>query len=321
MKIQVMFLSLVAVCAAFGYGTHPRSLPFVKATAAAESILHVSVIDQKGNYITGFSQDMFKVTGGKEPLEIKSFTQNEPAEVLILIDKSNAISNFYQRDGGKESFFYEMVSIFLEDVNPASSFSVHAFNNAANPSIGPTSDKNALLSAIRKLDTFKFDKPKTIYDDIYFGIEKLNQSSRKKRVLLVFTKASPDMGSKHNAKLVRDTAKMNNVLIFSVAIADRIALEDQLNQSDRAREQMAAFDTLADLTPSTGGKSFFPQSLKETALIFQRLREELRHQYTIGIRFNDKAAGNRWYSIKVKVNPPKGIPKFVVRNQEEVFVR
>ena len=213
-----------------------------------------------------------------------------------------------------------MMSLFLESANAANVYAVYAFNKTLQPLLN-RNDKNAVLAAVKNLEGLKLDKPKAIYDDCYFGIEKLSQSSRKKRVLLVFTKAAVDSESKHNAKQLREAAKMNNVLIYTVALAEPIGMADQINQTYGAREQMRAFDTFGEVTPSTGGKSFFPRSPQEMALIFGRLGEELRHQYTLGIKFNDTAATNKWHRIKVKVNPPKGIPRLVVRNQEEFFVK
>ena len=102
-------------------------------TIADEITLHVTLTDEKAKYITGFNKNVFSVTGGKEPLEITSFAQDEPAEVLNLLDKSDFMSDYYRSTAAKQSFILQMLSLFLGSANAANGSAVYAFNKTQQP--------------------------------------------------------------------------------------------------------------------------------------------------------------------------------------------
>jgi Ca-activated chloride channel family protein len=45
----------------------------------------------------------------------------------------------------------------------------------------------------------------------------------------------------------------------------------------------------------------------------------LRHQYSIGYRPNNFANDGKWHKIKVKVTPPRGLPRLFVRSREGYY--
>ncbi len=53
--------------------------------------------------------------------------------------------------------------------------------------------------------------------------------------------------------------------------------------------------------------------------IFEQIAIELRHQYSIGYKPADFHPDGKWHHIKVKVNPPRGLPRLFVRSREGYF--
>ena len=47
---------------------------------------------------------------------------------------------------------------------------------------------------------------------------------------------------------------------------------------------------------------------------FESIALELRHLYSIGHRPESFAADGKWHHLKVKVTPPLGLPRLVVRS-------
>jgi Ca-activated chloride channel family protein len=76
---------------------------------------------------------------------------------------------------------------------------------------------------------------------------------------------------------------------------------------------------LDELTSLTGGKAFFPQSDVELDEIFERIALELRHQYSIGYLPKDFRPDGKWRKLKVKVNPPRGMPHLTVRSRDGYY--
>ena len=76
---------------------------------------------------------------------------------------------------------------------------------------------------------------------------------------------------------------------------------------------------LDELTSVTGGKSFYPQTDVEMDEIFERISLELRHQYSIGYLPKDFEANGKYRKVKVKVKPPRGLPRLTVRGREGYY--
>ncbi len=53
--------------------------------------------------------------------------------------------------------------------------------------------------------------------------------------------------------------------------------------------------------------------------IFERIALELRHQYSIGYRPSNFTADGSWHRLKVKVTPPRGLPRLYVRSREGYY--
>jgi Ca-activated chloride channel family protein len=76
---------------------------------------------------------------------------------------------------------------------------------------------------------------------------------------------------------------------------------------------------LDELTSVSGGKSFYPQSDVEMDEIFERIALELRHQYSVGYTPKDFDPNGRWRKVKVKVKPPRGLPRLTVRSRDGYY--
>ena len=71
------------------------------------------------------------------------------------------------------------------------------------------------------------------------------------------------------------------------------------------------------LTISTG--AFFPDSVYELEDICTKIAIELKNQYVLGYASTNPAKDGRWRKIKVKLNPPKGLPSLSVRSKTGYF--
>jgi Ca-activated chloride channel family protein len=76
---------------------------------------------------------------------------------------------------------------------------------------------------------------------------------------------------------------------------------------------------LDEISGVSGGKSFFPRSGAEMDDIFEQIALELRHQYAIGYKPPNFVSDGRWHHLKVKVSPPRGLPRLFVRSKEGYF--
>ncbi len=105
--------------------------------------------------------------------------------------------------------------------------------------------------------------------------------------------------------------KESDVVTYAVGIISAGDMGSQLGMQGQA--------FLDELTSVTGGKSFYPTSDVEMDEIFERIALELRHQYSIGYTPSDFQPDGKWRKVKVKVKPPRGLPRLTVRGREGYY--
>ncbi|MBC7795578.1 MAG: VWA domain-containing protein, partial [Pyrinomonadaceae bacterium] len=120
-----------------------------------------------------------------------------------------------------------------------------------------------------------------------------------------------DNASRYSFRDVRKLLKESDVSVYAIGI---LAGGD-LGSRDGVMGQAY----LDDLTGLTGGKSFYPSTGIEMDEIFERIALELRHQYSIGYRPTNFNNDGKWHKLKIKVNPPRGLPRLTLRNREGYF--
>jgi Ca-activated chloride channel homolog len=77
---------------------------------------------------------------------------------------------------------------------------------------------------------------------------------------------------------------------------------------------------LGDLTGTTGGRAFYPDSGRELDGICKKIGLELKNQYILGYQSTNRAKDRRWRKVKVKTVESKGIPRLSVRAQKGYYV-
>ena len=73
-------------------------------------------------------------------------------------------------------------------------------------------------------------------------------------------------------------------------------------------EEIAGPDLLREVSEVTGGRMFTIRDPNELADVATKIGIELRNQYVLGYRPTNRTKDGHWRKIKVKLNPPKGLP-------------
>jgi len=105
--------------------------------------------------------------------------------------------------------------------------------------------------------------------------------------------------------------KESDIVTYAVGIMDQHDVGNPLGMQGQA--------FLDELTSVTGGKSFYPTTDVEMDEIFERIALELRHQYSIGYTPKDFQPDGKWRKVKVKVKPPRGLPRLSVRSRDGYY--
>jgi len=263
--------------------------------------LNVTLTDTYGRFVTGLTKEAFSVFDDKEPQEITFFSDEDaPVSLGVIFDVSGSMGK------DKIAKARDALKNFIETSHGGDEYFLIGFNSRAQLLLDKTRDADALLTKL----TFIQTKGQTaLYDACYLGVEKVTRGAHPKRALLVISDGQ-DNSSRYTFSELRRMLKESDVLIYAIGITDR---------GNPSGLDVVGQSILDELASVSGGRAFFPDTAAEMNEIFERIAIELRHQYSIGYKPKNFINNGKWHKIKVKVTPPRGLPKLYVRSKEGYF--
>lgn len=307
----VLFLCLFTVISVFPQDPDPEPTVPVQGQDDSKGTIDIqqdlvtltlTVTDYYGRYVTGLTEDAFTVYDEKEKQDIVFFSDTDaPVSIGILFDVSGSMT------GDKIAKARNALSRFINTSHPRDEYFLIAFNKRAQLLMDRTRDGEAVLN---KLTLVEPKHNTALYDACYLGVERVTRGTHQKKAILIISDGQ-DNASRYNFKEVRRLMKESDVVIYSVGILggkDNSTTEGLLGQS--------YLDELANVT---GGKSFYPNTAVEMDEIFERIALELRHQYSIGYVPTNFEPNGDWHKVKVKVKPPRGLPRLTIRHRTGYF--
>ncbi len=263
---------------------------------------NVTVTDIYGRFVSGLSKNAFTILEEKQQQEITFFSDDDaPVSVGILFDVSGSMG------GDKVKRARDALAHFIQTSHDRDEYFLIGFNSRAQLLIDRTRDGNAVLDKL----TFVQTKGNTaLYDACYLGVERVQRGAHPKRAILLISDGQ-DNNSRYTFGELRRVLKESDVVLYGIGILGGSDVGSSLGM-----EGQGIMDELAGVS---GGKAFYPRSGAEMDDIFEQIALELRHQYSIGYRPPNFVNNGKWHKIKVKVAPPRGLPRLFVRSKEGYF--
>lgn len=264
--------------------------------------LTLTVTDNYGRYVSGLTKNAFVITDNNKEQEITYFSDSDvPVSIGVLFDVSGSMG------GDKIKKARTALQRFINSSHPSDEYFLIAFNNRAELLLDRTRDADAVL---QKLTLVQPARNTALYDAVYLGLERVTRGAHQKRALLIISDGQ-DNSSRYNFGEVRRLMKESDVVTYAIGILDGGDAGSALGMQGQA--------FLDELASVSGGKSFYPRGAAEMDEIFERIALELRHQYSIGYTPTDFQADGKWRKVRVKVKPPRGLPRLSVRAREGYY--
>ena len=257
-------------------------------------MVRVSVTDPLNRYVIGLGMDHFKVFENKIEQEITHFSNDRsPVSVGIILDISGSM-------GDNILSARNSIVRFLEQGSAGDEYFLITFNDRTAIVQDFTSRRENIRSDITIADP----KGRTaLYDAIYLGLEKVSDGNNDKKALIVITDGE-DNRSRYTFSEVKEFAKESDVQIYVIGERGELGYGRGI---------------ISEITRLTGGRPFFPNNFKQLDYFVDLIHTELRNQYVIGYNPSDKQADGKWRKIKIRLEPPEGLPPLSVRSREGYF--
>jgi VWFA-related protein len=227
-------------------------------------VLHVTVEDRKGSYISGLPQEAFTVLEDGKPQSVKFFSgADTPASIGLLIDNSTSMTN-------KRDMVVAAAIGFTERSNPDDEIFVIAFDENVSEIWKPRVIGRSNMVSMRAtlLGGIAARGKTALYDAVVQGLERLTQGQHTRQVLVLISDGSDNASATTlNDVLVRTRA--SEAAIFTVMLKDPIDREGNPRLLKRLAEE-------------TGGEAFAPDALDDMPKTLEHIARDIRSAYTIG---------------------------------------
>jgi Ca-activated chloride channel homolog len=252
-------------------------------------LVNVTVTDDWNRIVTGLDKENFSVLEGSEIQQVRHFSNEDaPISLGVIFDMSGSMNDKIMKAR-------EAVIEFFKTANPQDEFFMITFND--RPEL--RADFTKSVEDIQGKLVYTVPQGSTaMLDAIYMGVSKMKDARNSKKALLIISDGG-DNHSRYTENEIKSMVKEADVQIYSIGI---------FSLSPSQPEEVAGPALLTEISQVTGGRLFTISNPNELADVATKIGIELRNQYVLGYRPNNKIKDGHWRKIKVKLNPPKGLP-------------
>ncbi len=259
-------------------------------------VLHATVRDRKGDFISGLGKEDFHVWENGRPQTIQLFKHEDmPVSLGLIVDNSQSM-------GRKRKSVTAAALAFVRASNPQDEIFVVNFNQRVTLGLSGAKLFSASIPELEEaLNGVPAHGMTALYDAIEEGLSHLKRADWPKKVLIVISDGG-DNASHHKLPQVLNDAGHSDAIIYTIGLFD----EHDADQNPGVLRKIAR---------ATGGEAFFPAETGEVVAICERIAADIRHQYTIGYVPSNAKLDNTYRTIRVAATRPHG-GKLFVRTRE-----
>jgi len=273
--------------------------------------LRASLWTKDDGFLKQLTSNDLEIFSDNKKLAILSAEPNDdPITVGILIDMSGS---FHEGDK-RYSAILNGLEKFLQLSNPENRYFILGFAEEQKLLLDTTSDKNAVTSALKKLSDERSKNETATWDAIKSGIEKLSNGANSRKAILVLSDGEENV-SKTDFNDIKKIVQLSGIQVFQILPQ----LKDPGYMSSEILKGLAFSE---EISTSSSGMIFFPESTLETETAFQKVADELRSQYLIKARIIVDSDEPDWHKLKWKVSPDikKKFGKITITAPNDIFL-
>jgi VWFA-related protein len=264
-------------------------------------VLHTTVLDDRGKFVEGLTQENFRVYEDKVEQKLDVFKREDiPVSMGLVIDNSGSM-----RD--KRPRVNEAALTLVQSSNPSDEAFVVNFNDDFYLDLDKdfTNSIPELKEALERIDA---RGSTALYDAIIGSLDHLRKGKKEKKVLLIVTDGEDNTSRNSLEKTIREIQKTDTV-IYTIGL---------LSQESK-KSAKSAKKALTEIALASGGLAFFPENVEDVHAICEQVAHDIRHQYTLGYYPSNAARDGSFRSVHVDVIPPRGHGKLVARTRNGYY--
>ena len=251
--------------------------------------LNVAVVDKNGRTRAGLTANNFRIYDNGVEQAIHHFSAEDlPYSMGMVLDRSGSMASMIQE-------VYNAAFHTVRASKAGDMFFVELFNDRVEMKQELTADQDLLQRQLKGVVAYGST---ALYDAIVFGLDHLKEVRYDKKALLVVTDGA-DNSSKHSFQEVLQRARTDGVVIYVVGMFDDTMLAAELTREGELRA------LLSQIAEVTGGRAFFPTTVRQCEQACIDIAKDLREQYSLGYYPRPKLFDGSWRTVQVQLNLPE----------------
>ncbi|MBI4461613.1 MAG: VWA domain-containing protein [Acidobacteria bacterium] len=257
-----------------------------------------SVLDKRNHFVMGLGPDDFTVFEDGVPQDIKFFDANTnmPLRIGLVIDTSNSVRPRFQFE--QEAAIDFLFTVIRPDRDQGF---VVAFDSTVWLAQGFTSDPQDLADAIRSL---RAGGGTALFDAIYLACKELmaeGETDEIRKMLIVLSDGEENAQSIVTREEAIEMARRTGVTIFTVSTnSPPTEHKDARYLQEPCKVMKARGDKILErLAEATGGRAFCPFNPLDVGQTFQKLADQLRHQYQLAYTPTNQERDGRFRVVEI----------------------
>jgi Ca-activated chloride channel family protein len=287
---QSLLLAVILLSSLFTYAknTEKRRTDGSLQVALNVVLVPVTVPDEHNRPVEGLRPSDFQIWEDKIGQQIQYFSlEDTPVSVGLVFDVSGSMRSAF--DAARSAAVK-----FLQTGNQEDEYFLVEFSDTARIAQNFTTDSNKLQADLAFLGAQGYT---AFLDAVYLALENLRLGIHPRKALLLITDGE-DNHSRYTLDEVKEMLKESDVQVYAV----------DMGYNHSARSRSPGHGLLQGLAELTGGRVFSPNSIDELEDICGQISMGLRSQYVLGYVPSNSAVDGKWRKLRVKVNPPAGMP-------------
>jgi len=261
--------------------------------------LPITVLDKKGQFVSGLTIHDFQILEDKKPQQIETFSDESesfPVYVGVLMDTSPSTAGKLKFEQESAKNFIYTVTRLRKDKAAFMTFD-HEITLRQD-----FTDKLDLLD--RAVDSVKKAGTQTaLYDAIWQFCDEKMRTAPGRRVIVVITDGE-DTYSRARLMDAIDIAQRTETTIF--AISTKAGFSGTVPGVEAGQVSDSGDRDLEKLCAETGGSAFFTGDVLALERSFTKISKELRSQYIVTYKPSNDAYDGSFRRIDVKLTGERG---------------
>jgi Ca-activated chloride channel family protein len=246
-----------------------------------EAVLVPVIVTERGEFVRGLKQQDFELfeDGVRQP--IASFVnENAPLDLVLAVDISGSMENAL-------ADVKAAVKQLLSKLRPGDAATLVGFNDTIFVVAEREKDRRTREEAVELLSSWGGT---ALYDATVRTLDMVSREWGRKGVVIFSD------GDDRHSLTPRDTAmarvQASDAMLYTVGFGGGATVP-------------ALRSSLESYARSTGGRAFFPRTVKELDGVFDDIVAELANQYVLSYSSTNLKLDNAWRNIKVQVRKGK----------------